>query len=1077
MSEVRRTAAASPARGQLTPQSRPERIPVSYAQEQLWFLDRIEKGSPQYNMLQPWRLRGPLDAAALESAVNAIVERHESLRTCVGEHDGEPYQIVLPRLEVDVPVADLTGLDPAEQTRRVMKALCEDRETGFDLAHGPLLRARLLKLADDDHVFLRNVHHIAFDGWSQEVFNRELAILYEARRQGRPAPLPPLQIQYADFAIWQQRQLGGALLDDSLAFWRRQLEGLPDRLDLATDRPRQPMQTYNGRVHETALSGAALSGLRALSAETQATLNMVLLTAFAVLLTRYSGQDDVAVGVPSANRTDLALEPLIGFFVNTLALRVRPRGGATTRQLVAAVRQAAVAAYQHQDVPFSRVVAELAPRRQLNVPPIVQVLFAMHRRVPAESRLGDLSIETIRTDELPVRYDLELHAYEHQDEVLLYWVYNRDLFDSWRIEQMARHYSHLLEHVTAHPDELLSDVPAMAAEERSRIVQAWNRPVEADLTPLADRIAAHAARTPDATAVASDGEVLTYRALDVAANRLAHALVRRGIAPGDIVAIACPRGCSMVVALVAVMKCRAAYMPLDVSYPPARLRVIVDQAAPRLALVSGGAVAALPAALPQLDLGSPALQRELTREPADAPPRVLRRPHDPAYVLYTSGSSGTPKGVVVEHSAVASFATAFGTMLPFSAGDRHVAVANLTFDISLVDLLLPLASGAHVTVAGGEDVKDVARLCETVRSACATSLQITPSHLAALVLHDPEALQGTRILAGGEPFPVSLARTLRASGAEAWNGYGPTEATVYTTLHRIRPEDLESAWPTVPIGRRLPNMRLYVLDSRLEPVPIGVQGELYVGGRGVARGYLGRADSTADRFMPDPYGPPPARMYRTGDLVRWRRDGTLEFIGRTDHQVKVRGFRIELGEIETILRAHEYVEDAVVLPRGEADARHLVAFVIPREGLASGTLRPYLQRHLPHYMVPSSFTIVDAWPLTAHGKIDRDALMARAAAAQARPEDGPALDADEAMLRTLFGDVLGRSDIGLDDDFFALGGQSLLVTRLVNRIRVRMGVEIDVRTVFEAPTVRGLAACVRGDAQHDATLTPLTSSR
>ncbi|MGH9348640.1 MAG: non-ribosomal peptide synthetase [Vicinamibacterales bacterium] len=1050
----------------LTPQPRPRRVPVSYGQEQLWFLDRLEKGSTQYTMLQPWRLRGPLDTGALRAAVNAVVERHESLRTRFAELDGEPSQIIARHLEIGVPVEDLRGLGRLSQTERVAEALREERETPFDLARGPLLRARLLRLDDADHVFLRSVHHIVFDGWSQEIFNRELATLFEAFSEGRANPLPPLGIQYADFAIWQRRWLAGQELAGGVAYWKARLAALPDRLELPADRARPATQTYHGGVHEAALSGPALAGVRALTSDTQATLNMVLLAAFGVLLSRYSGQEDIAVGTPAANRTDFALEPLIGFFVNTLAMRMRVRREITARELVAAVRQNAVEGYHHQDVPFSRVVAELAPRRQLNVPPVVQVLFAMHRRPPAESRLGHLVVEPVRSDDLPVRYDLELHAFEDDGKLSFYWVYNTDLFDRWRIEQMARHYSHLLDQLGAHPDRALGEMQVLPEDERWRMLHGWNDPVAADGFALPEKVSNQAGRTPDATAIVCERDVLTYRALETAANRLAHALMRRGVGPGHIVGLACRRGCGSVVVLLGVVKTGAAYLPLDPTCPRARLALMIEEAVPPLLLVDGDTGADLPG-VPQLDLGSPSFLRELSRMPA-TPPAVpdRRSPRDLAYVLYTSGSTGTPKGVMVEQGALASFAAAVTSPLPFAENDRHVAVTNLTFDISLFDLLLPLSQGAQVIVAGGEEVRDAGHLRTLLRGASATSLQITPSHLAVLAQHEPEALCGVRVLAGGEPFPAGLSRTLCAAGADVWNGYGPTEATVYTTLHHVRRGELdEPRGSTVPIGRRLPNARIYVLGAGLEPVPIGVPGELHIGGAAVGRGYLARPDWTGDRFLPDPYGAPASRMYRTGDLVRWRPDGSLEFLGRTDLQVKVRGFRIELGEIESRLREHESVGDAIVVARGEADARVLVAYVIPRQGAVVEALRLYLQRHLPVYMVPSFIELVDEWPLTPHGKIDRAALSERAPMAPPRTAPIEEPDGDEATLRALFADVLQRTDVGRDDDFFALGGQSLLATRLVNRIRVRMGVDVDVRTVFETPTVRGLAASLQRNTQ------------
>lgn len=939
-----RVAQAKKARPALVVRPRPERLPLSYAQQRLWFIDQLEGGrSTEYNMPQTSRVRGELDLEALKRALNTIRERHESLRTHFAVIEGEPVQIVEPALPVELPLEDLSGLSDSEKEEHVLAAMRHEWERPFDLSSGPLFHMRLIKLSADDHVLLRNSHHIVSDGWSQGVFNREFMVLYEAFREGRGNPLEPLTLQYADYAVWQREWLTEAVLLHQLEYWKQALSGIPEELELPKDRPRQAMQTYAADACNVILPGDQVAALKQLGQVNQATLYMTLLAAFAALAQRYSGQDDVVVGSPIANRQDSQLERLVGFFVNSLVLRVRPGSQASFNELLAQVRTTALEAYQHQDVPFERLVEELSPERHLNKTPIFQVVFALQNAPMGTQQLKGLEIEPVGGDELQVRFDLELHVFEHTGHIGFYWIYNRHLFDRWRMEQMARHYVNLIRSVVATPGAPLHSLDVLSPLDRQTLLQDFNStvvPLSDDMVP--SLFEQQVTRTPNTSAVLSGEISLSFAELNERANRLAHHLISLGIGPEDLVGIALNRSIEMIVALLGVLKAGAAYLPLDLDLPEARLEQMLADAAPVLVLSRADLNAHLPQTTSILNLDSQqtlaALQQSAASDPQDRDRTSPLLPHHPAYVIYTSGSTGVPKGVVVSHEGLINYLVWSMKEYDVQSGNGAPVHSSLAFDLTVTSLYPPLLSGRPLVLAPeGLDVENLSGILQ--HHGDLSLVKLTPAHLQVLANDLPaEQLTGKAraLVIGGEALNYESLASWRqhAPQTRLVNEYGPTETVVGCCTYQVQPED-PVAGP-VPIGRPIANTQLYVLDRDLELAPIGSSGELYIGGAGLARGYLHRPDLTAERLLPNPFGSHGTRMYRTGDMARWRVDGILEFLGRNDHQVKVRGFRIEPQEIEAVLKEHERVQDALVMARPQAEQTQLLGYVTKSQTTAQG---------------------------------------------------------------------------------------------------------------------------------------------
>jgi pristinamycin I synthase-3/4 len=918
---------AHKARIPLLRQERPERLPLSNSQQRLWFIDQLEGSSAQYNLPEALRLRGELDVPALRQSIQTIIQRHETLRTHFAYADGAPFQVVEAELKAELPVEDISTLPESEQRTRVLAALNQEFERPFELSRGPLFRMRLFKLGERDHIFLRTLHHIISDGWSQAVFNNEFMQLYKAYHNGEANPLQPLAVQYADYAIWQQRWLTEEKVASDLQYWKKQLAGIPEQLELPKDRPRQARRTYGADVCSITVPAETLAALKRVGHDYDATLYMTLLSTFALLLQRYSGQDDIVVGSPIANRQDSQLEQLIGFFVNSLIMRVRVNAGQSFPELLAAVRGTALEAYQHQDLPFERLVEELSPERRLNAAPIFQVVFALQNAPMAAEEVRDLQVEAVAADEPRVRIDLEVHAVEHNGVLDFHWLYSRDLFDRWRMEQMAAHYLRLLEAVADNSRRQVADFDLLSSSELAKVIEEWNQTSrKIPGTTLTQLFENQVAKTPEAAAVIFGDESFSYRELNVRANRLARVLIGLGIGPEKFVGLAVPRSAEMLVALVAVLKAGAAYLPLEPTLPAERLQVMLKDARPACVITTSDLTSKFPDNSYLVLLDGAAFGKVLSEQPDRNPTDNERtsplRPTNPAYVIYTSGSTGLPKGVVVTHAGLPSIALTRLERLALTSASRVLQFSSLSFDVSVVEIIMAFTTGAALVVPR-DDQRSGMPLRELIIQHGVTHASLPPVVLP--MLENEEELPLTHLVVGSEALSAELVEKW-SRGRTLIHAYGPTETSIVSTMSAPL-----SGRQAPPIGKPIMNTRVYVLDERLSPVAIGVPGELYIAGAGLARGYLNRPAITAERFLADPYSTADSRMYRTGDLVRWRANGDLEFIGRTDQQVKIRGFRVELGEIESALLKHARVREALVVAReDQSGQKQLVGYVIAR---------------------------------------------------------------------------------------------------------------------------------------------------
>jgi amino acid adenylation domain-containing protein len=1032
-------------------------LPPSFAQQRLWLVDRIEPGSAAYNMPFALRLRGALDVAALRASLDALVRRHETLRTTFAEQDGAPVQVIHPPAGAELVELDLGELPAEEREAEAERLAAEEALRPFDLGAGPLLRCTLLRLGHDDHVLCFTLHHVVSDGWSMQVLVREVTVLYAAFSRGETPRLPELPVQYADYAVWQRGWLRGETLEAHIGFWKEKLADAPPLLEIPVDHPRRVGLSPREASHPFLLPAGVSDGLRALSRREGATLFMTVLAAWQALLGRYAGHEDVVVGSPIAGRSRHETEGLIGFFVNMLALRGDLSGDPTWGELLGRVRGSALGAYAHQELPFERLVEELAVERSLTHSPVFQATFALNRLDERERlSLGELELASFGGRGRVARYDLGLVVSDRPEALGGALEYREALFEPGTIARMSGHLEALLEAMVEAPARRISGASLLRGAEREHVLEAWNA-TSADFARercVHELVAEQAARTPEAVAVVAGGATLTYAELEGRSNRLAHRLAGLGAGPEARVGLCLERGPEMVVALLAVLKAGAAYLPLDPSYPPERLAYMLADSGASVLLVQPRLAAALPPfAGTRLCLDADGAA-DAADEPSTPPPGAVDAANA-AYVIYTSGSTGTPKGVVVPHRAVVNFLDSMRLRPGLTSRDTLLAVTTLSFDIAALELFLPLTTGARVVLADRETASDGARLRETVAASGATAMQATPASWRMLLDAGWEGAPGLKALCGGEALPRELADRLLGATGELWNLYGPTETTIWSTVERVGP-----GGGAVSIGAPIANTRVYLLDRSLEPVPAGVPGELYIGGEGVARGYLGRPVLTAERFIPDAFSREPgsgARLYRTGDRVRRRADGALEYLGRTDQQVKVRGFRIEPGEIEAALRAQPQVREAVAVVReGPQGDPRLVAYVVAGEGAspAAAELRAALRERLPEHMVPGAFVVLESIPLTPNGKVDRRALPAPEAESAAYV--APRTPVEE-VLAGIWAELLGTGRVGVEESFFDLGGHSLLATRVVSRARQAFGVEVPLRALFEAPTVAGLA--------------------
>ncbi|HKH43208.1 MAG TPA: amino acid adenylation domain-containing protein, partial [Thermoanaerobaculia bacterium] len=1056
LARVVRTARQDATQPPIERVARDRDLPLSFAQQRLWLIDQLEPGSPAYNIPSAVHLSGEVSPARLERIFAEIVRRHEALRTTFAARDGRPAQVIAEPAPLSLPLVDLTGLPEEDREARARALAAEEARRPFDLQRGPLLRLALLRLAAREHVLLVTMHHIVSDGWSMGVLLREIAAL------AAESPLPDLPVQYADFAVWQRGWLQGEVLEAQLASWKRRLAGAPHVLELPTDRTRPAVQTTRGAVRPIDLPPDLSAALRKLCREEGATPFMALLAAWSVLLGRHAGQEDVLVGCPIAGRNRREIEELIGFFVNTLVLRADLSGNPSFRDLLGRVRIEALEAFSHQDLPFERLVEELVPERDLSHSPLFQVLFVLQTAPAGELSVPGLSLAPLAVDSGVAKLDLTLTLGEALSGAL---EFNTDLFDASTAERLLARFAALLEAAAGAPGLPLNDLPLLLPAECLQLLE-WNDTGAAPMTGLClhELFATQAERTPDAVALVHETGRLTYRQLARRAGGLARRLRELGVGPETRVAVCLERTPDLIAALLAVLAAGGAYVPIDPNYPAERQELMLDD--------SGAAVLITRKKVPPLPRGSECVwerglggegpRRLIDLDTLDLPDAPL--PHDSgvtpnhlAYLIYTSGSTGRPKGVAIEHRSAVALAGWSRETFSDEELAGVVAATSVCFDLSVFEIFVPLAFGGTILLAANAlalpelpapyDGKFQARLLNTVPSA-ATEL-VRSGSLPASV---------RTVCLAGEPLPAALAAQLYATGTveRVLNLYGPSEDTTYSTGALV-PRAPERA---PAIGRPIRGTRAHVVDRRGALAPPGVAGELWLAGDGLARGYLGRPELTAERFTPDPFGEAGDRVYRTGDLVRFRPNGDLEFLGRIDHQVKVRGFRIELGEIEAVLRSHPAVRDGVVLAR----ENRLVAWVVldptdptdptdPRSALAA-----WLRRRLPDYMVPAAFVLLDALPLSPNGKIDRKALPdpQRSQAPSAGPSDPV-----EELVAGIWAEVLGLDRVGVHESFFSLGGHSLLATQVVSRLRGALGVELPLRQLFETPTVADLARALR----------------
>ncbi|MEU7605694.1 amino acid adenylation domain-containing protein [Streptomyces sp. NPDC041003] len=1029
---------------------------TSFTQQSMWLLDQADPGQPTYNVLAAVRIGGRLDHSALRRALDSVVERHEALRT-VFHFDGvEPLQVVLPELRMEVPVDEIGDRD-------VDELILAEVERPFSLTTGPLVRMRLLRRSDEEHIAVLTMHHIVTDGWSSGIFLRELSLHYEAHAAGRQAQLEPLPLQYVDYAIWQRETLQGEALSRLVDYWRERLTGL-EPLQLPADRPRPAEPSSAGAVHAFTIPTALVTRLDRLSREHEVTPFMTFLAAFNVLLSRYSGSHDISVASPVAGRNRSELAGLIGFFVNTLALRVDSSGDPTFIELLARCREVCLGAYAHQDLPYEKLVEELRPPRYAGLGgPLAQVMLSLQNLPQDGWSAGGLTFEAMPVATRTAKFDLSLEIIPGPEVSHGTLEYSTELFDSATIERMARHLVTLLDAIATSAHTPISRLRLLEDDEREELLASTAQPSAAATGQpdcLHREFARQAAATPEATAVVCGSRSLSYAELDSAANRLAWQLRERGVDLETPVAILLPRSPELITAYLGVLKAGGYYLPLDPDYPAERLDYMLSDSGVSY-VVTTDEYAALPAVRDRepvlLDAAGPASHM--------GPPPDRTTPDHLAYLIYTSGSTGHPKGAMNTHAGVAGFAHAMSGALGLTSEDRALQLAPLGFDVVAEEVFPHLLTGGSVALPDGKPPIAIDELWDLVRETGATTLSTTPSRLSAITEAERAALPPTlrTLLFGSEAAPA-LGRLLPW---QQWPGrllqvYGVTEAACTSIVAPVDYDGIAEA--VVPLGHPLPHCRAYVLDEWLEPVPAGVAAELYLGGPSVARGYHARPGLTADRFLPDPYATTPgARLYRTGDVVCRRTDGTLQFVGRADQQVKIRGYRVEPGEVEAVLTQHPGLSGGAVVARADAlNAMRLVAYFVPAEDSAAdpAQLRAFLAGRLPEWMVPSHYVPLPELPLTANGKVDRAALPEVSAVSTSTGYTAPRTPVEEELAR-IWSDMLGVDRVGVHDNFFDLGGHSLIAVRMLSEVSEELGVQVPLRVLFTIePTVAAVGQYV-----------------
>lgn len=1050
----------------IKPVSREKNLPLSFAQQRLWLLDQLQPSSSVYNIPKAVQISGYLDKDALKKTLDTIVARHESLHTIFVSIEGKPAQVIAKRPPVKMLIIDLSQRLDADREAEAQCLLKKEIQRPFNLSSDLMLRAMLLQLGDQEHILLLVMHHIASDGWSIGILFREFMTLYEVFASGGSPSLASLPIQYADFAVWQRQWLQGEVLEKQLAYWKQQLSGELPVLELPTDYSRPALQSFRGARQGVVLSKALTESLKELSYQEGVTLFMTLLAAFKTLLHRYTGQHDIIVGSPIAGRNQLDIKELIGFFVNTLVLRTDLSGDPSFRELLKRVREVSLDAYAYQELPFEKLVEELRPERDVSRNPLFQVMFAL-QNVPVQApALSDLTLRSLEIDRGTTQFDLTLFMFESEEEINGTIVYSTDLFDFATINRMLGHLETLLESIVTNPDQRLSDLSLLKAAEQHQLLVEWND----TLTDYPKDLCIHqlfeiqVQQTPDAIAVIFEKEKLTYQDLNYRANQLAHYLVKCGVGPEVLVGICMERSVEMVIGLLGILKAGGAYVPLDPTYPPDRLDFMLNDAEMSVLLTQQRLLTALPEHQIQvvcLDNNWASIAQERKENPTSGVTK-----DNLAYVIYTSGSTGRPKGVMNTHYGINNRLLWMQDAYQLTAADRVLQKTPFSFDVSVWEFFWPLLVGARLVVAKPEGHKDSVYLAKLICEQRITTLHFVPPMLQIFLEAEDLEVCGSlkRVFCSGEALSFELQeRFFSCLNAELHNLYGPTEAAVDVTFWDCRRKIHQGI---VPIGRPIANTQIYILDRYLQPVPIGVPGELHISGVGLARGYLNQPVLTAEKFVPNPFSEGlDTRLYKTGDLARYLPDGNIEFLGRLDHQVKIRGFRIELGEIEAVLNQHSAVQETVILAQ-EVDSadKDLIAYLVLHEECSPtiNDLRDFLKQKLPEYMTPRFFVFLDVLPLTPNGKVDRRALPVPSS-------DRPELEENfvepqtptEEVLAGIWAEVLAVDQIGSRDNFFDLGGHSLLATQLISRVRDLFQVELPLRSLFEAPTVAGLSEAIQ----------------
>jgi amino acid adenylation domain-containing protein len=1043
-------------------------FPLSFAQQSLWFTEQLNPNTSTYNIFAAVQLTGSIYVAVLEQSVQEIVNRHEALRTNFIVIKDRPMQIVTTERSVSVPLVDLQGLSKSEQEAEVKRLAIAESQKPFDLTSDPLLRITLLQLNQTEHVLLLTMHHIISDGWSLDVFVRELATLYGSFLTGKSSPLPPLPIQYPDFASWQRQWLQGKVLQEQLAYWQQQLQGELPVLELPTAHQRPTLQSFRGARHPVTIPPCLIERLKRLGYQEDSTLFMTLFSAFQVLLFRYTSQDDILVGTPIANRLQLETAPLIGCFVNMLVFRTDLAGNPSFRELLRRVRHVALGAYAHQELPFEKLVEEIATERNLSHHPLFQVMFVLQNAPMPTFELPELTLRLLDIGNDTAKFDLTLELSETAEGLIGWFEYNTDIFESETIARMSNHFQTLLEGIVAKPDCQLSDLPLLSNAEQHQLLVEWNNtqtdyPKNKFIHQLFEE---QASRTPDAVAVVFAKERLTYRQLDRQANQLAHYLRAHGTNANTLIGLCLPRSLDMVVGLLAILKAGGAYVAIDPTYPDERRIYMMTDSGIGFLLTHSSILAnfnSFPEAVATVCLDDPTWIKKVAEKPnTKLPPTDLTSDRQLMYAIYTSGSTGCPKAAQVYHRGAVNLLHWYSGRVPTTVPDCVLLISSLSFDLTQKNIWSPLILGGTLVLMDDE-YYDTDRIIETINYAQVTRINCAPSAFYPLAERPhlwPLLSSLKQVYLGGESIVMTrLQAWHEQSECELINSYGPTECTDVVSFHIVQLGELNP-----PIGKPIDNTKLYVLDKNQSLTPLGCVGELCVGGDGVGAGYLGRADLTAEKFIAHSFkAERQERLYRTGDLSRYLPDGTIEYLGRIDNQVEIRGFRIELGEIEVSLSQHPSVKHAIVTIRKDTlGNKRLVAYLVgdTEQTPSISNLRQFLKEKLPEYMVPAAFVYLDALPLTPNGKVDRKSLPTLDLTEQLAVSYVAPRTPTEEILANIWTDVVGIEQVGIHDNFFEIGGHSLLATQLGSRIRSAFEIELDLRSLFESATVVELAELI-----------------